>query len=71
MTVPPAINPLLSFDIDTDGFTDGFTEKFDSLSDGIKRMIHGSKEYQEISGIPVDKVAEAVGGEVLDSEIPF
>jgi len=67
MTVPPAINPLLSFDIDTDGFT----EKFDSLSDGIKRMIHGSKEYQEISGIPADKVAEAVGGEVLDSEIPF
>lgn len=69
MEVPPAINPLLSFDIEEDGFG----EKFESLTDGIKRIIHGSLEYQAISGIPAEKVAETMGGEcILDAgEIPF
>ena len=50
MQVPPAINPIYSYDMEADGFGD----KFDALTKGVQKMIHGSKEYQEISGIPVD-----------------
>lgn len=68
MQVPPAVNPLLSYDIDEDGFGD----KFDALSDGLKRMVHGSAEYQNVSGIPADKVSEENGDDSVGvDQIPF
>lgn len=68
MTVQPAINTLVSYDIDADGFS----TKFDALSDGIRKIIHGSDEYQSASGVPVEQVSENDKGEDVNaSEIPF
>jgi hypothetical protein len=66
MQVPAAVNPIYSYDMEADGFG----EKFETLTKGVQKMIHGSKEYQALTGIPVDHTdgASASPGE---DEIPF
>lgn len=65
MVVPPAVNPIYSYDMEADGFG----EKFEAMTKGVQKMIHGSKEYQSISGIPSDlEEGTKVPGE---EEIPF
>jgi hypothetical protein len=66
LTVPPAINPLVYFDIDEDGFG----EKFEGLTKGIKKIIHGSEEYQRISGIAVEHT-ESSPEPTSEDSIPF
>jgi hypothetical protein len=70
MTVPPAINPLVHFDISA--WDDN---AFDNLSDGIKKLIHQSDEYKAMSGIggaTKDDHDDASGSYPVDAdEIPF
>lgn len=65
MNVPVAVNPIYSYDMEADGFG----EKFEALTKGVQKMIHGSREYQEISGIPAEHPEEC--NSPADSEIPF
>jgi hypothetical protein len=60
MQVPPHTNEVWSFDID-----DWNEERFSAMSDGIKKLIQGSDEFQSIRQVPAGSVAE------MTDDIPF
>lgn len=71
MTVPPAVNSPVWFDI-----TDWDNDSFFALSEGIQKLIRGSDEYkamhEEAPAMTPESVSKTIGGKVVDeSEIPF
>lgn len=64
MAVPEQINPSLYFSLDA---FDQAT--FDGLSDGIKKMVIASPEYQQVINPAFHKAAPATAE--FDDEIPF
>lgn len=66
MEVPPQVNPTVYFSLDE------FDAKtFDSLSDGFKKMIQVSPEYQQVIKRGNDPVKPAGAFDDMDDDIPF
>lgn len=64
---PPQVNPSFAFWLDEDFDVN----KFDELSDGIKKIVEKSEEYQYIQNGGEIHTGEPESGPVFDDEIPF
>jgi hypothetical protein len=67
--VKPLVNPKQVLILTPEEFDKAV---FESLSDGLKKVIEASPEYQAIkSGRPLDKALNELHGDDLNDEIPF
>lgn len=64
-TVPPQANPSVYFSLEPDEFN---RDTFEALSDGYKKMISVSPEFQEVTAPGKKKTG---GIEDMDDDIPF
>lgn len=65
MEIPPQVNPTLYFSLD-----DFDAAAFEKLSDGIKKMVQVSPEYQQAIA-PKAKAGEGGKFQEMDDDIPF
>jgi hypothetical protein len=66
MQVPPHTNDPWSFDID-----DWDEERFQQMSDGVKKLIQGSDEFQAIRGNSHQEEYNGGGVGAMTDDIPF
>jgi len=65
MDIPPQVNPTLYFSLDEFN-----PDTYESLSDGIKKLVQASPEYQQAVS-PKPRTQQAGSFQEMDDDIPF